>query len=219
VTRKALVSDAATLIEGVNEPIAFRYPPAISSGFAIIEHDRYVGMATMSALLQKTVDLAHRRAVELEEVHRKAEIARRAESRLLAIMSHELRTPLNATFAELVLMRDLEPLTGKRAAATSTSGTGARIADLINDVLDHASFEADHLPLSETVFDLRLPVHDGRARRRRVERHHIRAARRCGADRGAAGSRHADPGRRLGGGPIATPSLPGRVIGFDTLST
>lgn len=84
VSREAMVVDGAMPIEGVKELIAYRYPPAISSGFAIVDEERYLGIGTMTALLEKTVDLGHRRAVELEEAHRKAESASEAKSRFLA---------------------------------------------------------------------------------------------------------------------------------------
>jgi two-component system cell cycle sensor histidine kinase PleC len=93
VTRAAMVVDGAMPIEGVKELIAYRYPQAIASGFAIVDEARYLGIGTMTALLEKTVDLAHRRAIELEQAHRQAEIASQAKSRFLATMSHELRTP------------------------------------------------------------------------------------------------------------------------------
>ena len=165
VTREAMIVDAATPIEGVKELIAYRYPQAISSGFAIVERDRYLGIGTMTALLEKTVDLAHRRAVELEEAHRMAEIASAAKSRFLATMSHELRTPLNAIigFAELLLMRDagqMEP-DQRSGYITDIRNSGAHLLALINDILDYSKLEADHLPLVETVFDLRQFLHDG----------------------------------------------------------
>jgi len=119
VTREAMIVEAAMPIEGVKELIAYRYPGAISGGFAIVEGERYFGMGTMMALLEKTVDLAHLRAVELEEAQRKAEDASAAKSRFLATMSHELRTPLNAIigFAELLLMpRSRDLAAGQRQA-------------------------------------------------------------------------------------------------------
>jgi signal transduction histidine kinase len=156
VTREAMVVDGSMPIEGVKELIAYRYPQAISSGFAIVDKERYLGIGTMTALLEKTVDLAHRRAVELEEAHRKAEIASGAKSRFLATMSHELRTPLNAIigFAELLLMRDVEQIEQRRGYITDIRNSGAHLLALINDILDYSKLEADHLPLSETVFDL-----------------------------------------------------------------
>ncbi|HET6157861.1 MAG TPA: histidine kinase dimerization/phospho-acceptor domain-containing protein [Dongiaceae bacterium] len=165
VTREAMVVDGTTPIEGVKELIAYRYPQAISSGFAIVEQNRYLGIGTMTALLEKTVDLAHRRAIELEEAHRKAEIASEAKSRFLATMSHELRTPLNAIigFAELLLMRDVDRMEAdqRRGYVTDIRNSGAHLLALINDILDYSKLEADHLPLVETVFDLRQFLHDG----------------------------------------------------------
>ena len=162
VTREAMVVDGAMPIEGVKALIAYRYPQAISSGFAIVEQGRYLGIGTMTALLEKTVDLAHLRAIELEEAHRKAEIASEAKSRFLATMSHELRTPLNAIigFAELLLMREVEQVEQRRGYIADIRNSGAHLLALINDILDYSKLEADHLPLSETVFDLRRFLHD-----------------------------------------------------------
>ncbi len=167
VTRDAMMVDGATPIEGVKELIAYRYPQAISSGFAIVDSGRYLGIGTVTALLEKTVDLAHRRAIELEEAHRKAESASEAKSRFLATMSHELRTPLNAIigFAELLLMRDLEQMAAdqRRGYIADIRNSGAHLLALINDILDYSKLEADHLPLGETVFDLRQFLRDAQA--------------------------------------------------------
>src|SRR5262245_4858612 len=142
VTRDAMVVDGATPIENVKELIAFRYPQAISSGFAIVEQGLYSGIGTMTALLEKTVDLTHRRAAELEEAHRRAESASEAKSRFLATMSHELRTPLNAIigFAELLLMRDVEQMEAERRRGyiTDIRNSGAHLLALINDSLEYS---------------------------------------------------------------------------------
>jgi len=165
VTREAMVVDAVTPIEGVKELIAYRYPQAISSGFAIVEQNRYLGIGTMTAFLEKTIDLAHWRAIELEQAHRKAESASEAKSRFLAAMSHELRTPLNAIigFAELLLMRDVERMEAdrRRGYITDIRNSGAHLLALINDILDYSKLEADHLPLAEAIFDLGQFLHDG----------------------------------------------------------
>jgi two-component system cell cycle sensor histidine kinase PleC len=111
-----------------------------------VEQNRYLGIGTMTALLEKTVDLAHRRAIELEEAHRNAEIASEAKSRFLAAMSHKLRTPLNAIigFAELLLMRDVERMEQDRCRGyiTDIRNSGAHLLALINDILDYSKLEA-----------------------------------------------------------------------------
>ena len=158
VTRDAMVVEADMPIEGVKELIAFRHPGAISGGFAIVEQDRYLGIGTMMTLLEKTVDLAHLRAVELEEAQRRAEDASAAKSRFLATMSHELRTPLNAIigFAELLLLPRAAELDRARTAeyVADIRDSGAHLLSLINDILDYSRLEADHLPLNEAQFDL-----------------------------------------------------------------
>jgi signal transduction histidine kinase len=117
----------------------------------------------MMALLEKTVDLAHLRAVELEEAQRKAEDASAAKSRFLATMSHELRTPLNAIigFAELLLLpRSIDLEAARRQAyVADIRDSGAHLLSLINDILDYSKLEADHLPLSEAPFDLGQFLH------------------------------------------------------------
>jgi len=118
----------------------------------------------MTALLEKTVDLAHRRAIELEDAHRRAETASAAKSRFRATMSHELRTPLNAIigFAELLLMRDQGEMAPdqRRGYVADIRNSGAHLLSLINDILDYSKLEAYHLPLSETIVDLRRFLHD-----------------------------------------------------------
>ena len=146
-----------------------------------MERERYRGIGTMTTLLLNTVHLVHRRAIELEEAHRKAEIASEAKSRFLATMSHELRTPLNAIigFAELLLMRDVEQMEQRRGYIADVRNSGGHLLALINDILDYSKVEADHLSLSETVFDLGRFLHDSvrlvrppasRCRRRRRSR-------------------------------------------------
>ena len=158
VTRDVMVIEAATPIERVKELIAYRHPGAIAGGFAIVEAERYLGIGTVMTLLEKTVDLAHLRAVELEEAQRRAEAASFAKSRFLATMSHELRTPLNAIigFAELLLLPRAASLDPDRAKSyiADIRDSGAHLLSIINDILDYSKLEADDLPLNETTFDL-----------------------------------------------------------------
>jgi two-component system cell cycle sensor histidine kinase PleC len=111
-----------------------------------VERERYRGIGTMTALLLNTVHLVHRRAIELEEAHRKVEIASEAKSRFLATMSHELRTPLHAIigFAEPLLMPDVEQMEQRRGYIADVRNSGAHLLALINDILDYSKLEADH---------------------------------------------------------------------------
>jgi two-component system cell cycle sensor histidine kinase PleC len=158
VSRDAMIVDADMPIEGIKELIAYRYPQAISSGFAVVEAGIYLGMGTMMGLLEKTVDLAHLRAVELEEAQRKAEEASAAKSRFLATMSHELRTPLNAIlgFSELLLLPRADTLAHaqRQAYVADIRDSGAHLLSLITDILDYSRLEAAHLPLQEVQFEL-----------------------------------------------------------------
>ncbi|WP_119299828.1 ATP-binding protein [Dongia deserti] len=60
-------------------------------------------------------------------------------------------------------MRDVEQMGAKqrRGYITDIRNSGAHLLALINDILDYSKLEADHLPLSETIFDLRQFLHDG----------------------------------------------------------
>ena len=118
-------------IEGVKELIAYRYPQAIFTGFAFGEQERYLGIGTMTALLEKTVDLAHRRAVELEAA---------------AIIGS----------AELLLMRGIEQREQHRGYIADIRYSGAHLLALINDILDYSKLARGRSPpLSDIVFDLR----------------------------------------------------------------
>jgi PAS domain S-box-containing protein len=76
-----------------------------------------------------------------------AEHASSAKSEFLSRVSHELRTPLNAMlgFAQLLELEDL----GEQASecVDQISRAGDHLLDLINDVLDIARIESDHMDL------------------------------------------------------------------------
>jgi two-component system, cell cycle sensor histidine kinase PleC len=48
----------------------------------------------------------------------------------------------------------------RRGYIADIRNSGAHLLALINDILDYSKLEADHLPLSETVFDPRQFLHD-----------------------------------------------------------
>ncbi len=78
--------------------------------------------------------------------------ATRLEQSFLATASHEIRTPLNGILgtASLLLETDLSPAQREYAEAIRTSG--ARLLDLVNNVLDAARLDAGAIELEDTVF-------------------------------------------------------------------
>jgi PAS domain S-box-containing protein len=92
-----------------------------------------------------------------EEALAAAEAASRAKSEFLAVMSHELRTPLNAIIGfSNVLGKDkrgvLNPLETRYVSRIGANAT--HLLSLINQVLDLAKIEAQHLEVTEGPLDV-----------------------------------------------------------------
>ena len=76
-----------------------------------------------------------------------------AAHRFTAAVSHEIRTPLNGILgmAELLEETDLAP--AQRDYASAIRKSGARLLDLLNNVLDFSRMEAGDIPLEAAPFD------------------------------------------------------------------
>ena len=91
---------------------------------------------------------ATRRALE------EAQSSARAKAAFIAAMSHELKTPLNGIlgFSELMLSPSSRLDERDRSYIAGIHGSGKRLLDLVNDVIDFARIEGQAFELAETVF-------------------------------------------------------------------
>lgn len=107
---------------------------------------------------------ANRRQKEgLEELAETAIANSRSKSRFIAHLSHEMRTPLNAIigFSKLLERKAREQLDEKqRLYLERINNNGHHLLDVINQVLDLSSLEADRVTLTLSPVDLGELAHE-----------------------------------------------------------
>ena len=172
-----LIVESTTTIDRVNELIATEKPSATEEGFIVAEAGRYAGVGTIQDLLKQSVHDARAQIAQLDEARKQAERANEAKTTFLANLSHELRTPLNAVmgFADMLTTGAAGPVTTKQAEyLRDIHGSGARLLDLISDLLDLSRAEAGRLEMDEATVDLNAVISEAgrilgvRARESRV---------------------------------------------------
>lgn len=77
-----------------------------------------------------------------------------AEQRFLASVSHEIRTPLNGILGMASLLAETELTPSQADYVSAIRQSGARLLDLLNNVLDYARMDAAGIELEETSVDL-----------------------------------------------------------------
>jgi signal transduction histidine kinase len=101
-------------------------------------------------------EIGQRREAEaaLRVAKDKAEAANRAKSAFLSTMSHELRTPLNAVIGFSSMLID-QPDTSREKThdyLSEINGSGARLLDLINDILEITQMDTETRKTEELVY-------------------------------------------------------------------
>lgn len=102
-----------------------------------------------------------RQLEELREEHERTKIAYRAKSQFVAVVSHELRTPLTSIKGSLDLINSgiLGPVPDKMMPILKIAGkNSARLADLINDILDLQKIEAGEVAYRFAPIDVKMLI-------------------------------------------------------------
>ncbi len=76
-----------------------------------------------------------------------------AAHRFTAAVSHEIRTPLNGILGMAALLEETELTAEQRDYAGAIRKSGARLLDLLNNVLDYSRLEAGDIPLDNSPFE------------------------------------------------------------------
>jgi len=108
-------------------------------------------LASLARLVEQQFSLK-KKAKELIDARKEADRANRAKNYFLAAMSQEIRTPLNGVLGmcELLALTQLSEQQSEYAATALSSGKV--LLNLVNDVLDVSTIEADDFSLDEEDF-------------------------------------------------------------------
>lgn len=91
-----------------------------------------------------------------------AEQANEAKSAFLANMSHDLRTPLNSIigFADMMSLHSFGPMGHEKYDEYTSliAHSGARLLNLVNDILDLSRIESGEYPLADEVIDVESAI-------------------------------------------------------------
>ena len=119
---------------------------------AVIE--RTAELRALNQTLSEEVDQRRQAEAALCSAKDKAETANRAKSAFLATMSHELRTPLNAIigFSSILASGDKAFLAKSAEYLREINGSGIKLLDLINDILDITQMDGEEKQSGDQIY-------------------------------------------------------------------
>jgi len=123
-----------------------------------------LGAVIFLALVRRIFKAIATQVDTLAYLRRQADASNKTKSEFLASMSHELRTPLNAIigFSKVMQIQAFGPLNNKKYEeyADDIHLSGKHLLDIINDILDISSIEADRFEIDEQKFDFEDALDD-----------------------------------------------------------
>lgn len=124
-----------------------------------VERDRH-GHPLLMTGINRDITLQYQAEETLRKAKQSADEASQAKSAFLANMSHEIRTPMNAVLGMLTLLRKTPLSAQQNDYARKAEGAARSLLNLLNDILDISKVEAGKMSLDAHPFEIHQLLND-----------------------------------------------------------